>query len=408
MEDNFLDKLKKAMMGQQAPIEIPMAPEVVEEAQADAQAAQVNEQAKSPNMMSKPELEMKQAQEQADLTVPGQLQERAIASQVEVPEQKLETSSEDTMDVQKKLRENIKRYEDELNKPQEENQAMNWLTAIGQASRGLKKAGRKDLGKVEYWGDKQKASQVESKNQKLNNLQKLQNLYSQYQNSQTKDGISALDQAKLDQSERALKLKEKMANLKSKTSPKKKNSKLEDEREKAIAKRFATLEEEVPNKLATIDEAKFIMNEIEKGNIGTGPGSALAGTVGSFFNTEESSLKERLDSLAEKAARAQLKANGETRPTDADVEGMKRAMFNLSNTEATNMEKLQDFIKQQESGLDEYNQMKTKLDSGEGLEDFKLKPTYESKDKVGEVKRVTKDGRVAIFDKDTKKFLRYE
>ena len=151
------------------------------------------------------------------------------------------------------------------------------------------------------------------------------------------------------------------------------------------------------------------MKELERGNISTGPGSKLAGNIGGFFDTEESSLKERLDSLAEKAARAQLKANGETRPTDADVEGMKKAMFNLGNTEATNMEKLQDFIRQQESGLDEYQQMKTKLDNGEGLEDFKLKPTYESKEtKSNEVKRRTKDGQIAVFDKDTKKFLRYE
>ena len=413
--ENFLDKLKKSMMGLEAPVEIPMAPEqpeALEEAQTAAETAQINDQAKSPNLMTKPELAQKQVQQEVAKTVPGQLQDRAVASEVVTPVER--TMEPKEMSMQDKLKANIARYEDLVNKkekpPELSDKMQDAFSALHNILNYSSGSQQKNLATDNY--AKKQAGKSKSKQAKLGNLQKLQGLYNDYAKSQQKDGISAYQQAQLDQGQKGLDLKEKLAKLAAKTktqTSKKKNSKLEDEREKAIAKRFTTLEEQVPNKISSIDEAKFLMGELEKGNISTGPGSKLAGNIGGFFDTEESSLKERLDSLAEKAARAQLKANGETRPTDADVEGMKKAMFNLGNTESTNMEKLQDFIRQQESGLDEYQQMKTKLDNGEGLEDFKLKPTYESKDaKSNEVKRRTKDGQVAVFDKDTKKFLRYE
>lgn len=402
-------------MGLEAPVEIPMAPEqpeALEEAQTAAETAQINDQAKSPNLMTKPELAQKQVQQEVAKTVPGQLQDRAVASEVVTPVER--TMEPKEMSMQDKLKANIARYEDLVNKkekpPELSDKMQDAFSALHNILNYSSGSQQKNLATDNY--AKKQAGKSKSKQAKLGNLQKLQGLYNDYAKSQQKDGISAYQQAQLDQGQKGLDLKEKLAKLAAKTktqTSKKKNSKLEDEREKAIAKRFTTLEEQVPNKISSIDEAKFLMGELEKGNISTGPGSKLAGNIGGFFDTEESSLKERLDSLAEKAARAQLKANGETRPTDADVEGMKKAMFNLGNTESTNMEKLQDFIRQQESGLDEYQQMKTKLDNGEGLEDFKLKPTYESKDaKSNEVKRRTKDGQVAVFDKDTKKFLRYE
>lgn len=161
----------------------------------------------------------------------------------------------------------------------------------------------------------------------------------------------------------------------SKVAPK---SKLQETREAIIAKRYGTLEENIPSMKAGIIKAKYLANALEKGEFGTGPLSETAGKVGSIVSLKSSSLKEELDSLAESAARAQLKASGEIRPTDDDVEGMKRAMFNLGNTEETNIKKLNEFIKQQEAGLDEYGQMKKVLNSGKGLEDFLLKDTYKN------------------------------
>lgn len=159
----------------------------------------------------------------------------------------------------------------------------------------------------------------------------------------------------------------------------KKVTKFQEEREKLIAKRHATLKEQVVNTKSNIKDAEYLIKKLKDDELDTGPGSELAGDIGSFFGTEESTDKQLLDSLAEKAARAQLKANGETRPTDADVEGMKRAMFNLGNTEEANIKKLEDFVKRQKALINEYDQMKSKLKKGEGLEDFVLGSNENSK-----------------------------
>lgn len=232
------------------------------------------------------------------------------------------------------------------------------------------------------------------------------------------DRISPLQQAQLDLSrdkltqdremkEAALEAKKQAADKKAEKTSAKKVTEFQKKRQKNTADRFSELESSIPNRNAQIEEAKTLINLIQGGDLSTGPGSKLAGSIGSFFGTEESSYKERLDSLAEKAARAQLKANGETRPTDADVEGMKRAMFNLGNTEETNIKKLQDFIKAQQSGISEYGKMKEVMDDKQGLEDFILNRDGEDP-QVNEVKRKTKDGRTAIFNADTKEFIRYE
>jgi len=188
---------------------------------------------------------------------------------------------------------------------------------------------------------------------------------------------------------------------------KKKKTKLEETREKNIGNRFDELQGQIPNRMANIEEAKALSKLIEEDKLDTGPGSKMAGEVGAFFDTEESTYKQRLDSLAEKAARSQLKANGEVRPTDADVEGMKKAMFNLGNTESANVKKLQDFIKQQEAGLNEYNQMKEVLESGQGLENFVPKPTFKNEESPNEVRRKV-NGKIGIFNPETKKFIRWE
>lgn len=150
-----------------------------------------------------------------------------------------------------------------------------------------------------------------------------------------------------------------------------KKTKLQQEKEKLTAKRYSELESQLPEKKSNIKEAKELIDLIEKDELDTGFGSETAGVLGSVFNTKESGYKQRLDSLAERAARAQLKAMGEIRPTDADVEGMKRSLFNLGNKEEVNVRKLKDFIKQQEAGIEEYAQMKKQLKSGK-LEDFIL------------------------------------
>ena len=65
--------------------------------------------------------------------------------------------------------------------------------------------------------------------------------------------------------------------------------------------------------------------------------------------TAQSQFNEELDAFAEQAARQLLEAAGEVRPTDADVEGAKRALFGVGKDEITNINLLQKYIEEQES-----------------------------------------------------------
>lgn len=412
MEDNFLDKLKKAMMGQQAPIEIPMAPEqapeVIEEAQTDAQTAQINEQAKSVNMMSKPELVQKEAQEQANLTVPGQLQERAIASEVKTPEQIVNEPSKDVMDIQSKLRENIKRYEGLVNKKSEKPQVTDKLQDAFASLHNILNYGsgslQKNLATNNY--EKQQAAKNQVNQGQLNNLQNLQNLYNQYQKSQTKDGISALDQAKLDQSERALKLKEKMAELTANTKTKTSKS-TPTEGDKVMDREFGKklntwntdgkADYEVNNKIF-----KDAIKDLQTGKVDTGFFSGVGARVpGVRTDTRE------LESTVRKAINGMLRSTLGSQFTEKEGERIFQQTFDPSADPELNIKNMQlelDKIEKRKNAIEDMATYYKKDNTISGYE----APKAKDESVVNEVKRRTKDGQVAVFDKNTKKFLRYE
>ena len=62
-------------------------------------------------------------------------------------------------------------------------------------------------------------------------------------------------------------------------------------------------------------------------------------------------FNEEFNAFSYTAARAFLKAQGETRPTDADVEGARAALFGVGRDPQTNINLLQDYIEEQEKLL---------------------------------------------------------
>jgi len=62
-------------------------------------------------------------------------------------------------------------------------------------------------------------------------------------------------------------------------------------------------------------------------------------------------FNEEFNAFSYTAARAFLKAQGETRPTDADVEGARAALFGVGRDPQTNINLLQDYIDEQEKLL---------------------------------------------------------
>jgi len=342
-----------------------------------AETAQINDEAKSPFQETPEERQQDVMKQEAAKTVPGQIeQSRDIASVPSnpAPQSQLQKLQEQMSQLRTDDDAKISEARDSDRNRMMLANAIKGLGTLGQAELQRKSGVSGGIDKFQAIKGQDTASAlVKDRDSKL---AELQNQLKMIQGQQ----ITPYQQAMLDEKglDRTAAQKREETKATSKANEGKKKTKLEETREKNIGNRFDELQGQIPNRMANIEEAKALSKLIENDELDTGPGSKMAGEVGAFFDTEESTYKQRLDSLAEKAARSQLKANGEVRPTDADVEGMKKAMFNLGNTEDANIKKLQDFIKQQEAGLNEYNQMKEVLESGKGLEDFVPKPTFKN------------------------------
>lgn len=129
---------------------------------------------------------------------------------------------------------------------------------------------------------------------------------------------------------------------------------LKQERTETIKKnvlRISDLSKGVRARTGSIKKARRFLRAFEKGQVTSGAGRATLSFIPGVF-TKQAQFDEELDSFAEVAAREKLKAVGEIRPTDADVEGMKRALFGIGRDEQTNINLLQEFINEQE-GLDD-------------------------------------------------------
>lgn len=94
----------------------------------------------------------------------------------------------------------------------------------------------------------------------------------------------------------------------------------------------------------------------------SGGGRAALGYAPTF--TDQGRFDELFNSFAETAARAKLKASGELRPTDADVEGMKRAMFGVGRDEKTNISLLRGFIEEQRANQQELAELRRAFGGG--------------------------------------------
>ncbi len=108
-------------------------------------------------------------------------------------------------------------------------------------------------------------------------------------------------------------------------------------------KRLQTLRPEKKKRASTVKKARDFLDAFQNKGAESGASRTGLGFVPGVFSNQ-AVFDERFNSFAEVAARAKLKANGETRPTDNDVEGMKRAIFGVGRDEATNIQLLQEFI----------------------------------------------------------------
>lgn len=106
--------------------------------------------------------------------------------------------------------------------------------------------------------------------------------------------------------------------------------------------------------------------------------------------TPQGQFDEELDAFAEVAARQMLKAMGEVRPTNEDVEGAKKAVFGIGKDERTNKRLLEKYIAEQEALESEATELNTKQFTSAPNLDFL--PEEERK----EAAQAIKDGIVTI------------
>lgn len=121
---------------------------------------------------------------------------------------------------------------------------------------------------------------------------------------------------------------------------------------KANTQRIKFLSDDQRKRESSVRKARQFLKPLEEGRAFSGATRSAASFVPGVFTTQ-AEFDEKFNAFAEVAARQQLKASGEIRPTDADVEGMKRAMFGVGRDEQTNIQLLREFIEDQEALNDE-------------------------------------------------------
>ena len=120
--------------------------------------------------------------------------------------------------------------------------------------------------------------------------------------------------------------------------------------------RLGALSSTATGRNSAVKKATKFKLALQNGEVSSGAGRKAASFVPGVF-TSQGQFDEEFNAFAEVAARQQLKASGETRPTDADVQGMKQAMFGLGRDESVNVQLLTDFIKDNQSQTQELDQL---------------------------------------------------
>ena len=137
--------------------------------------------------------------------------------------------------------------------------------------------------------------------------------------------------------------------------------------------RLGELSKTSTSRLASIKKATKFKLALDRGEVQSGAGRIGASFIPGVF-TKQAQFDEEFNAFAEIAARQALKASGETRPTDPDVEGMKRAMFGIGRDEQVNIILLTDFINAQKNDIGELDQLIEASKSG-NLGGFTFKPS---------------------------------
>lgn len=139
---------------------------------------------------------------------------------------------------------------------------------------------------------------------------------------------------------------------------------LEKETIKRNVKRLSELSQNQRQRSESVKKARKFLKAFTEGKKSSGAGRRALSYVPGVY-TDQAQFDEELDAFAEIAARQKLKATGEIRPTDADVKGMKQALFGIGRDEKTNIVLLEQFISEMEGTDSELSALKEAKRAGQ-------------------------------------------
>lgn len=134
------------------------------------------------------------------------------------------------------------------------------------------------------------------------------------------------------------------------------------ETQKINVKRIGELQQGQKARAGVVRKATQFRRAFQSGAESGTTRTALSFIPGVF--SDQAEFDQKFNAFSEVAARQKLKAAGEIRPTDADVEGMKRAIFGIGRDEPVNIQLLDEFIQEQQALDDELDDLRTAKEAG--------------------------------------------
>lgn len=368
---------------------------ITEEDVIAAEQAKLNEAAKSPYQETKQERLEDTLIQEASKTPVGQ----AVVDAVQKPE---------TDSMLEKYKKAISDYESKLNAPKKEYEAMDALPDIlaGLYNIGVR-ANPTGLSEMQMPNSIQsaKAQEEASRSKDLSGLQNLQNMYAKYMEMQKKSGTKpATEKEKAETKLTLAKAKqlEKEASAPPEPTWEEKEQakfdyqqKLLDKKERAKAlKETETAISNVDEQLERIRRAKTLLAKAVQDNTVADTGPIDQYITGA--TDEGQQLRQAFNDLSLDKMTKMFKGMSKAIDSDAERKMFEQSQASLGNYPAVNKQILDTMERAALSLKQKNSQFMNELQSAE------------SEKKSNEVRRKTKDGRIAIFDADTKQFLRYE
>lgn len=366
----------------------PITEDDLQKAQINAELEKANDEATSPFQESKEDLAKKQLEEQAERTVAGQ-----VAKELSPQEQLIENMNKIKSEYKTKL------DEDKADAKKRRLIANLIQLAGASAQADIQRKVGVDTGFKAVEPMKVETERKDIMKERDFMLKSLQDQLKSLQ-------LTPYQQAQLEESKKDRELKEKLAKIKAsktKTEPtfeQKEEKKAEIKFNNELKKENREMRKEAEKSLSDIDQQ---IENVKRANelLAKAEGTYLAdtGPIDQFLSPmgkEGQELRQALNDLSLDKMTKMFKNMSKAIDSDAERKFFQQSQVSMGNYPSVNRKILQDMLK---------NLQSLKAKNKEVVSSYDKKG---NEIQANEVRRKTKDGKIAIFDAETKEFLRYE